>query len=420
MRICIFTDSFLPRISGVSSAVMNQANELVRRGHEVTVFRPKPPKSARDMHVTEMDSRARIYDVPLSIPDRRFPDLHITVPTLLPSWNEIRDIGPDLIHAHTEWGCGLEGLVSSRLENVPLVGTFHTFFADPQYLKHFRMPDTWLTRTAMWRYAVGFYNRCSAVVTPSRAVKERLLAHGLKSPAVVLSNGIEMPTRVPDEVMAARRAAEGLEGMTYIYVGRISSEKSLDVVIKAFGKVHARRPDARLALIGGGNDEANLRELVEGAQLDRAVKWLGSVPHDVLIRDNLPRLGDVFVTASKTENQPVSILEAMALGLPMIGPDAKGIPELIRDGQNGYLFPPDDIDALASRMDQLYRDEGLRRRMSEAALRHAREHDLGHVIDQLENLYLSILHKKKFHWGRRLHERPFLQWLVRRRKRGVA
>jgi 1,2-diacylglycerol 3-alpha-glucosyltransferase len=420
MRICIFTDSFLPRISGVSSAVMNQANELVRRGHEVAIFRPKPPKHLRDLHVGEMDSRAQLHEVPLSIPDRRFPDLHITVPTLLPSWSVVREFQPDLIHAHTEWGCGLEGLVSSRLENVPLFGTFHTFFADPEYLRHFCMPDTWLTRKAMWKYAVGFYNRCNAVITPSMAVRERLLTHGLKSPAIVLSNGIETPIRVADEAVQARRVAEGLDPMTYIYVGRISSEKSLDVVIKAFGKVHARHPDTRLALVGSGNEEGNLKALIQDARLTDAVRWLGCIPHDVLIRDNIPRLGDVFVTASKTENQPVSILEAMALGLPMIGPDAKGMPELIRDGLNGFLFPPDDIDALTERMEVLYRDEPLRKRMGETALQHARKHDLGHVINQLEEVYLTVLHKKKLKWGRRLRDWPSLQWLLRRRKRPIA
>ena len=202
-------------------------------------------------------------------------------------------------------------------------------------------------------------------------------------------------------------------------MGRISSEKSLDVVIKAFGKVHARHPDTRLALVGSGNDEENLKALIQTAQLTDCVRWLGCIPHDVLIRDNIPRLGDVFVTASKTENQPVSILEAMALGLPMIGPDAKGMPELIRDGQNGFLFPPDDIDLLTQRMEVLYRDEPLRKRMGETALQHARQHDLGHVIDQLEDVYLTVLHKKKLQWGRRLRDWPSLQWLLRRRKRPI-
>ncbi len=420
MRICMFTDSFLPRISGVSYAVINQANELVRRGHDVMIFRPRPPRSSREAAMEEIHPDIEIRDVPLSIPDRRFPDLHIAVPTLLPSWKAVREFQPDIIHVHTEWGCGVEGLVSSRLENIPLFGTFHTFFADPQYLKHFCMPDTRLTRKMMWKYAVGFFNRCDAVIAPSRSVKTHLLANGLQAPAVVMSNGIEDPGHVPDRLIAERRAAAGLDSFNYIYIGRISSEKSLDQLLRAFRIVHGQHRGSRMIFVGGGNEEASLRTLTRNLGLDDAVTWMGSIPHHALISEAIPLLGDVFVTASKTENQPVSMLEAMSFGLPLIGPRAKGIPELIDHNVNGLLFQPDDIDGLADCMMILQTRPDTHIRMKNAALMQVREHCLGHIVNRLEDMYLLASHRNKLRLGRRIKEHPHLHWILRRRKRAVA
>lgn len=396
MRICIFTDSFLPRISGVSFTVINQANELIRRGHEVTVFRPRPPSSDDSgMRPEEVHSKARIYDIPVSIPDRRFPSLSIVVPTLIPSWKHIRSIRPDVIHVHTEWGCGWEGLALSRMHSVPLVGTFHTFFSDPAYLKHFFMPNTRWSKRLMWKYSVNFFNRCNTVIAPSLVVKQHLLQHGLQSEPILLSNGILRPTRLPDVDIETQRREAGLpDGPHFIYIGRISAEKSLDISLRAFSRIHPRHPQARFIIIGSGSAEKRLKTLCQRLHIQDAVVWFGHVKHDDLVRNNIPRLGDIFITASKTENQPVSMLEAMAFGLPQIGPCAKGIPELIEDGVNGYLFATDHIGQMAGAMEKLIANDALRETMSRAALERVDMHNLPSVAEQLEHIYLQTVRKK--------------------------
>ena len=111
------------------------------------------------------------------------------------------------------------------------------------------------------------------------------------------------------------------------------------------------------------------------------------------MNENYPLLGDVFVTASKTENQPVSLLEAMAFGLPMIGPKAKGIPELVRNGEDGLIFEPDDVYGMSSAMIRLMTDEQLRKSMSQAALNHAATHSMERVGDRLESIYEEALER---------------------------
>jgi len=422
VKICIFTDSFLPRISGVSFAIINQANELVRRGHDVTVFRPRPHNRGEEgPTLDEVHSKATIRDIPVSFPDRRFNDLSIAVPTLIPSWNAVRDIQPDVIHVHTEWGCGWEGLALSRLQTVPLVGTFHTFFAEPEYLKLLYVPNTRLSTKMMWKYSIGFFNRCNVVIAPSRVVKEHLIQHGLKTEPVIMSNGIEMPPRLSDEEMAEKRREAGLpDGPHFIYIGRVSAEKSLDVALRAFRRVHTLHKKARFIIVGSGTAEKKLKKLTQRLHLQEAVIWYGHVNHDTLIAENIPRLGDIFITASKTENQPVSMLEAMSFGLPQVGPCAKGIPELIEDGVNGFLFAPDQAGQMARAMEQLYTDGALRAQMSQTALARAEMHNLPLIAEQLEHIYQYAMQKDKLHRGRRLQENPSLQWLLRKRKFPVS
>ncbi len=392
MRIAIFTDSFLPFVSGVTFAVLNQANELKRRGHDVRIFRPRPLRNKHRQPVEELDPGIAVHDIPLSVPVRKLPGLHVVFPTFLSSFAVLRKFKPHVAHLHTEWGCGWEGLLASKLLKAGTVGTFHTFFAEPEYLKHFHLPRTQAIQKAMWKYSISFFNRCDRVVTPSTAVRDQLLAHGLKKDPVLLSNGMHRPDFLPKEQIDEKRQASNLAGHEpiFIYVGRISQEKSLEQVLEAFRRIVSKYPQSRLAIVGGGPTEKQLDASIKQQGLDDVVERIGHVPHHQLISDNVPRLGDIFVTASKTENQPVSILEAMAFGLPVIGPRAKGIPELVTSRSNGILFEPDDVDGLTTSMEELYTQPERTKEMGEKALEEVERHSISYVGQQLEDLYNAI------------------------------
>ena len=167
MKIAIFSDSFLPYICGVTTSIINQANELARRGHEVRIYRPKPSSDAEARATLSPD--ILVKDLPVSVPSVKFPDLNFAFPMVLPSFRSVRDFEPDIFHTHTEWGCGWEGLVLSRLLRKPLVSTFNAFYADPGYLEHFHLPVASLARETVWRYLMTFYNRCHAIISPSES-----------------------------------------------------------------------------------------------------------------------------------------------------------------------------------------------------------------------------------------------------------
>lgn len=386
MKICIYTDSFLPYCSGVTFAVINQTRELVRRGHEVMIFRPAARKLTSEESI-ELPSSVEVHDVPLSFPAPTISDLRVAVPTFFSTYRRVRQFRPDVIHVNTEWGCGWEGLFAARLLGVPLVGTFHTFFADPGYLKNFGVPNLKFISRLIWAYAVTFYNRCDVVTSPSAAVREALVSHGLKHDPVLVSNGIQMPALRSDADIETLKGELKVKLPTFVYVGRIAPEKSMEVLLKAFQEVLQRGVAAQLIIVGDGPSRTAMEQQIDALGIRESVNSLGFIPHEELITRNLPRAAIAFVTASNTENQPISILEAMSFGLPIIGPRAKGIPELVEHGESGLLFEPDDFQGLADCMIQLLNDDELRRRLAGGSLAAAMTHSMESVAERLEAVY---------------------------------
>ncbi len=384
MRVSIFTDSFLPFTSGVTYSVLNQAVELANRGHEISIFRPKP--SRRTQHF-EFPDRVRVFDVPFAIPVPRVPQLRVTFPSFFSSLSRLRKIDPDIVHLNTEWGCGWEGLVASRIMRKPTVGTFHTFFADPGYLKSFGLPTFGLLQSVMWGYSVFFFNSCRQVTSPSHAVKQSLMDHGIRQEPIIIPNGIPLPQPIDWKIVKRDRTRMQIHGPSFVYVGRLSPEKSLHVVLDAFALMLKRRRRSKLIIIGDGPSKESLEKQADQLGLGSSIEFLGHIDHAELIDNRLPLLGDTFVTASKSENQPMSIIEAMSMGLPVIGAAAKGLPELVSHQHNGLLFEPDNAENLAQCMFWIASKTRIRRRMGRNAMLAATRFNMPAVIDQLEALY---------------------------------
>lgn len=389
MRIAIYSDSFLPYISGVTTSILNQAHELVRLGHQVEIYRPKP--KAGQVTLLAVDDRIQVHDLPFSVPWVRFPDLRCAMP-LMSSLPKIKAFRPDVIHTHTEFGCGWEGVAAARLLDTPLVATFNTFYGDPEYLSHLHQPMRWAARKGVWHYLMTYYNRCHALISPSDSALQELRKRGLKIPGHLIPNGGPEVTWLPDSDIAKARQQLGLsEAPCFVYVGRVSHEKSLDVLLHAFRKVINQCEDAKLLMIGDGPYRSEMNRLIRKLDLRDSVLETGMVPHDKLIKDNILRVADVFVSASKTENHPVSVLESLMFGLPMIGPEARGMPEIIKHDENGLIFAPDDVEELSQRMLSLATDIPTRERLAAGALQSRERYRIGNVVNEVLGVYDSVI-----------------------------
>lgn len=406
MNIAIFTDSFLPHVSGVCSAVINQANELCRQGNEVMIFRPKAFGASGKKHLERSgELHAKIRDILISLPSNRQPGLHIALPMFAPTLPVLRKFRPDVLHVHTEWGCGWEGVMMAKMLRKPLVGTFHTFFAEPEYLKQFHLPNHRLTQNMMWRYSVFFYNHCDRVLSPSRSVIEQLSTRGIDRTPHLMSNGIPATPLCSEEAINRKRMEMGLSGPTFSYIGRLSGEKCLPVLLQAFQEVLRKRSDAQLLLVGDGPTRTELESLSRKLGISGNTVFTGRIPHRQLMSENLPRVSRIFVTPSTSENQPVSLLEAMSMGVPVVGAEAKGIPELVRHEKTGLLFPPGDAHAMAHAMLRLLDDANLWQICHENCFALARDNHIENVVLQLTTHYQQTVAAHKSRRTRKLNRR---------------
>ncbi|MGH8588347.1 MAG: glycosyltransferase, partial [Gammaproteobacteria bacterium] len=255
MRIALFTDTFLPQVNGVVRSVVTTANELVRRGHAVAVFTMDVSRIVGEGGPQgELDPRVLVFPFP-SFTFPGFRHIQARFPTIARPLARLRRFRPDVIHLHTIFTVGWEAVACARLLGCPLVGSHHGFLAE--YLSNFRL-DYAVIKRLIRRYLAFFYNRCSVVITPARALQRELLEHGLRRPVHVLSNPIDLRRFSTTVHKAALRARFGMDRPTAVHVGRLVEQKRVDVVLEGFARLRAGGFDAALMIIGDGRERPRL------------------------------------------------------------------------------------------------------------------------------------------------------------------
>jgi glycosyltransferase involved in cell wall biosynthesis len=199
--------------------------------------------------------------------------------------------------------------------------------------------------------------RARHVFCPSAYLREIALAWGLDPERVsVLPNPAPATPRLP--ARDALREELGLEGNALVFAGRLGPQKALGVTLEALAAV----PGVRLAIAGDGPERAMLERRARDLGLDGRVSFLGSVPRAQVLR--LFRAADASVLSSAWENFPHTVVEALAVGCPVISTSVGGVPEVVKDGENGLLVPAGDAHALAAAITRFFSNEALRVRLS--------------------------------------------------------
>ncbi len=230
------------------------------------------------------------------------------------------------------------------------------------------------TRTAALR-------RARRVVVPSAYLRDIALGWGLRADrlAVVPNPAPALPS-LPSRDEA--RAALGLRGFTLAVAGRLTRQKALGDALEAVARV----PDVELAVAGDGPERGPLERRAGELGLTERVRFLGACPREEVLR--VFRAADAALLTSAWENLPHSLLEALAVGTPAIATAVGGVPEVVRDGENGLLVPAGDVDALAAAIRRLATDEALRASLAAAAAASVADLDepriLGRIVDEIE------------------------------------
>jgi glycosyltransferase involved in cell wall biosynthesis len=380
MRIMIVTDQYPPMVGGVPSVTHNLAVDMTGRGHDVLVIAPSADTNSSFCHEdTVAVYRFASFEWPWYAGQR------IAFLPLLAMRELIKHIRPDVIHVHSPIVLGPIALLLARSFHIPLIATNHFMPGNMNWT----LASNRRFYESVYAYLSWFYNRCTFITAPSRTAVRVLREHGLTTPAKAISNGIDLHTFKPGKRDSAiRRKLNIPEHCPLIlYVGRLSEEKRLDVLLEA---VTQMRSSAHVALAGTGPLEAELRTQAAELHIEADVSFLGFVSDDDLL--TLRQNADVFAIPSEAELQSLATMEAMACGLPIIAANAWALPELVAQNTNGLLFQPGSSDELAHELDMLLSNVDLRHRMGVESRKLIAIHDRTAVLDQWEELYRSMMH----------------------------
>lgn len=369
MRIAILTENFLPKLDGVTRTIAMFLEYLRDRGHRAIVFAPEgaPRRYAG----------ARIVPVP-GIPLPFYPEIRALFPR--------REIGrrlarfrPDIIHLADPMLLGMAGIYWAQRIGVPVIAAYHTNIAS--YMHHFHLG---MLEQPVWTYRRFLHNQCAATVCPSPSTAAILRTQGFER-VHLWQRGVDGDLFNPARRTESRRRALGAAPGTtlLLYVGRLSHEKQILTVAQTYRAL--ARPGVHLAIVGDGPARGDLEAALHGLP----VTMMGYLRGEDLAATYAA--ADLFLFPSTTETFGQVVLEAMASGVPVIGCDAEGVRDLVRNGHTGLLARPNDPEDFREATRSLLTDPVRRAALGAASRAEALTHTWPEVMDGLLALYARII-----------------------------
>ncbi|MGN6763279.1 MAG: glycosyltransferase [Leifsonia sp.] len=378
LTIVMGCDTFAPDVNGAARFAERLAAGLVEHGHDVHIVAP----AASRRHGTWVEEhQGQKMTVHRLRSWRWYPHdwLRFALPwTSKANARRVLDqVKPDVVHiqSHIVVGRGLAAEAEKR--GIRIVATNHVM---AENVVEFTLLPKFLQKTFVklaWADARPTFDRAEAVTTPTRKAAEFLeRSTGLRDIHAV-SCGIDAHNYTPD---FTPRTANRI-----LFVGRITGEKHIDVLLKAM-KLLPATLDAHLQIVGGGDQLKNLQTMAETTGITDRVEFLGYVS-DQQLREAYSR-ATVFAMPSIAELQSIATMEAMASALPVVAADAMALPHLVHDGENGYLFRPGDAQDLADKLERvLTMPQEELDVLKHGSLRIVAAHDIQTTISTFESLY---------------------------------
>lgn len=396
MRIALFSDNFYPELSGISDSIISLATELAKRGHVIRFYAPK--YSAAEFAKSNLP--AREIDLGPQVSVTRFVSTYygsgsgqgrMVLPYFF-RWLQVVPFKPDVIHTQTFFGCGMEAMIAGWALRVPIVGTNHT--AIKNFLIYSPIKTKWMD-TGIIKYVNWYYERCEIVTAPSQSVFTEMDESGFKKKGMPLSNPIETEIFKPLRNRTALRKKFGLGEHAIIHAGRLAKERSIDIMIRALPLVRRAIPDAELVFSGRGADEPEFRRLATELGVADSVKFLGFLDQATLVEAY--NAGKVFAITSTSDTQSMVMMQAMACGLPVVGVNARALPEYI-NRDNGFVVEPENPEALAKQLIAILKNPALEKKLGEGGRKTALQFSPEKIADRWEQIYREAIenHGKRY------------------------
>ncbi len=351
MKICMVSDTFWPRINGVSVSITNLTESLRALGQEVYIVAPDYSQLPGRRHFiagsdADIDGIIRFPAHGLLF----FPEdcsINIVGRDYIQHVQLIRRYNFDIVHTHTPLILGIMAMYWNygKQERSRLVHTFHTLFEDfiPCYFPFCYLPGWFSRRFARWFTMNAFHWYCNhfdQIIAPSQQVADLLKAYYVTPPVRVVPTGIRLEQFQGGDG-ARLRSEWGIgEGQKLLlYAGRVGFEKGIDLIIDAMPDIVERYENARLVIVGQGPAESALKKQARDLRIESQVVFAGYRPYTEMA--HIYAAADLFLFASQTETQGLVTVEAMAAGRPVVAVRGPGTLDLMRNEQGGLLCPPD-------------------------------------------------------------------------------
>ncbi len=345
MKILITTDLFTIATNGVVTSVRNLTEALTAKGHDVRIL---------TLSGTYRSHRENNVYYIRSLPVPVYPGVRMSLASHHALIRELIEWKPDVIHSQCEFFTFRFARRIAKKTGAPIVHTYHTMYEQyVSYLIPGKKLGKWFVRTAA-RYLL---NKVNAVIVPTPKVEASLCGYEIEPPMQVIPSGISLEqfrSRLSSEERTEKRASLGIteEQTVLISLGRLGYEKNLDELILFFEKAVAAHPDLRLVIVGDGPAKNDLEKLAKEKDLSEKVIFTGMVlPGEV---QNYYQLGDVFVSASTSETQGLTYIEAAANALPLLCRQDDCLDGVVISGENGYTYTT-EAEFLQS-LDQILKD----------------------------------------------------------------
>lgn len=381
MRVGMLVDGYKPYISGVTNYIEVNKTFLEKAAHQVFIF-------------TFGDEAADTENGTII----RSPGVPITEQGVYLSFRYDREAQKllhtmDLLHVHHPFLSGQLAIRYSRGRGIPILFTNHTRY-DLYARTYLPILPNEVSESFLKSYLPSFCRAVDQVIAPSAGLRDVLVRLGVDAPITVVPNGVDMQ-RVQGDIEPIDRKRFGIQeqAVVLIYTGRLAQEKNLIFLLRAFAGAAQAVDDLYLVLVGDGPEHDNLVDRVKHMGLSERVHFTGRVPYDDVPR--YLRMADAFVTASVTEVHPLSVIEAMGAGLPVLGIMSPGVGDTIEDGHTGYLTRDEDLPAFTAKMMLLVSDRDRLRQLGENARDSSDQYDIRNTVILMEQQYQNALQNKK-------------------------
>ena len=391
MRIAMMADVYKPHVSGITNYIDLNKRYLEKAGHEVFVF----AFGDQDYHDEELHV-IRSPGLPLVDTGYYLSFRHTAAAKKL-----LQTM--DIVHVHHPFISGRLALRYCEPLNIPTVFTNHTRY-DLYAQTYLPIVPEEISDGLLQAYMPPFCEAMSLVISPSAGMEKILRGMGVASPISIIPNGVELQSFYQAEPLARADFGFKESDVLLVYAGRIATEKNLSFLLQSFAGVAQALDHVYLMILGGGQKqiEEETKQLTAKLNLNQRVRFTGFIPYEEV--PSYLAMCDAFVTASVTEVHPLSVIEGMASGLPVIGIDSPGIGDTIENNKTGFLATQ-DLASFTAKLTRLCLDASLRKQMGDAArqasTRYAIERTTKTMLEQYERLIYASRPRRE-NWEVRL------------------